>query len=80
VLRRCGGAPIGASPHAKPSSRISIPRCVKTGSTPVAPAFGTDAFVSVPQDLVDRLEVGQEGIVRLHGDDLPVLCPDLLEE
>jgi hypothetical protein len=30
--------------------------------------------------VLDGLEVGQEVVVWLHGDDLPVLRPDLLEQ
>lgn len=57
-------------------SRISIPEATKAASTPVAPVFGTTWCRSV----FDVLEVGQEVVVWLHGDDPPVLSPDLLEQ
>jgi hypothetical protein len=50
------------------------------GSTPVAPAFGTTLCRLVLKELLCGLEVGQEVVVWLHGDDLPVLRPDLLEQ
>jgi hypothetical protein len=46
------------------------------GSTPVAPAFGTTRC----RPVLDGLEIGQKVVVWLHGDDLPVLRPDLLEQ
>jgi hypothetical protein len=60
--------------------RISIGGVTNEGSTPVAPAFGTDTFGLVVEGLVGCVEVGQEGVVRLHGDDLPFVRPYLLEQ
>jgi hypothetical protein len=56
-------------------SRISIREATIAGLTPVAPAFGTTWC----RPVLDGLEVGQEVVVWLHGDDLSVLRPDLLE-
>jgi hypothetical protein len=50
------------------------------GPTPVAPAFGTTLCRLVLKELLCRLEVGQEVVVWLYGDDLAVLRPDLLEQ
>ncbi len=49
------------------------------GWTPVAPAFGTTLCRLVLKELLCVLEVGQDVVVWLNGDDLPVLSPDLLE-
>lgn len=49
------------------------------GWTPVAPAFVTTLCRLVLKELLCGLEVGQEVVVWLYGDDLPVLGPDLLE-
>lgn len=87
VHRRAGGLCFGATwlchyyrlPTTE-ADRDAIPRAnldgvPNEGLTPVAPAFGTPLLPAA----VCRLEVGEEVVVRLHGDDPPVLRPDLLE-
>jgi antitoxin component of MazEF toxin-antitoxin module len=49
------------------------------GLTPVAPAFGTPPDPLLPA-AARRLEVGEEVLVRLHGDDALALRPHLLEQ
>jgi hypothetical protein len=47
---------------------------------PVAPAFGTLPVSAPSAAAAGGLEVGQEVLVRLHGDDAPALRPDLREQ
>src|SRR5207248_10521185 len=49
------------------------------GSSPVAPAFGTE--LTAPRLCgIQRLEIGHKRVVRLDGDDAAVLRPHLLKE